>query len=81
MDKFKNTISDYSDKKLIYNKFRFGDKFLFCNGLSSEKRLSNYKDNNYYNAQSFENQYKNSNSQTTFTGKKRKYKNSYGYKF
>ena len=75
LNSFKKIVSEYSDKKLIYNKFRFGDKFLFCNGLSSERRLSNYKDNNYYNAQSFYNQYNNSNSQTTFTGKKRKNKN------
>ena len=79
LDKFRATLKEYSDKKLIYNKFRFGDKFLFCNGLSSEKRLSNYKDNNFYSAQSFYNSYNiNSNSQSSFTGKKRK-NNNKGY--
>ena len=78
LDSFKKEIEECSQKKLIYNKFRFGDKFLFCNGISSEKRLENFK-NNRYGSQVDYNSYFNSNSQSTFTGKKRKNFNNNEY--
>ena len=51
VDCFSHTLQEYSSKRLIFNKFRFGEKFLFCNGISSEEKLTNFKINSYYNSQ------------------------------
>lgn len=64
LDALNKHIDECSQKRLIFNKFRFGDKFLYSNGLSSEERLKNFKDKNYEKRKivKYQNSYFNNNN-------------------
>lgn len=77
LDQFNKVLQEHSKKKLIFNKFRFGDKFLYCNGLSSEEKLLNFKKNRNKNNMNFNVQIAEGKKDQNwinnkFSGKKRK---------